>query len=197
MAGKAHLDTWQAEEIVKHYTRVFIAPDEQLFTSDELPSLTPEQFAERIKARAHAEYEAKEKVLGSDIMRELERVVLLKTVDQKWMDHIDAMHELRRGIGLNAYAQQDPVTEYKRQGFDMFEAMIDEVREDTARIIFLAQIRGEGPKREKVAKESAAIGAGDGTVKQQPVRKGKKPGRNDPCPCGSGLKYKKCCGRNE
>ena len=196
-AGKAHLDTWQAEEIVKHYTRVFIAPDEQLFTSDELPSLTPEQFAERIKARAHAEYEAKEKVLGSDIMRELERVVLLKTVDQKWMDHIDAMHELRRGIGLNAYAQQDPVTEYKRQGFDMFEAMIDEVREDTARIIFLAQIRGEGPKREKVAKESAAIGAGDGTVKQQPVRKGKKPGRNDPCPCGSGLKYKKCCGRNE
>ena len=197
VAGKAHLDTWQAEEIVKHYTRVFIAPDEQLFTSDELPSLTPEQFAERIKARAHAEYEAKEKVLGSDIMRELERVVLLKTVDQKWMDHIDAMHELRRGIGLNAYAQQDPVTEYKRQGFDMFEAMIDEVREDTARIIFLAQIRGEGPKREKVAKESAAIGAGDGTVKQQPVRKGKKPGRNDPCPCGSGLKYKKCCGRNE
>ena len=196
-AGKPHLDTWQAEEIVKNYTRVFIAPGEVLFDPKELETLTPDQFAERVKARAHAEYEAKEKVLGSEVMRELERVVLLKTVDQKWMDHIDAMHELRRGIGLNAYAQQDPVTEYKRQGFDMFEAMVDEVREDTARIIFLAQIRGEGPKREKVAKESAAIGAGDGTVKRQPVRKGKKPGRNDPCPCGSGLKYKKCCGRNE
>ena len=197
-AGKNYLDTWQAEEIVKRYTRVFIAPGEMLFTKQDLETMTPDDVAGRVKARAHQEYEAKEKVLGSDVMRELERVVLLRTVDEKWMDHIDAMHELRRGIGLNAYAQQNPVLEYKKQGFDMFEAMVDEVREETARLIFLAQIRGEGPKREKVAKESSATGASDGSAPaQQPVRKGKKPGRNDPCPCGSGLKYKKCCGRNE
>ena len=155
-----------------------------------------DEFSSRIQERAHAEYAAKEKAIGSEIMRELERVVLLRTVDQKWMDHIDAMHELRRGIGLNAYAQQDPVTEYKRQGFDMFDMMIAEVREDTARLIFLAQIRGEGPKREKVAKESFAIGGSEAPARQQPVKKGQKIGRNDPCPCGSGQKYKKCCGRD-
>lgn len=129
-------------------------------------------------------------------MRELERVVLLKTVDRHWMDHIDAMQELRRGIGLNAYAQVNPVDEYKRQGFDMFEEMIENVRRDTARLMFLARVRGAEPQREHVAKEQMAAGASDGSVKKGPVRK-KKIGRNDPCPCGSGLKYKKCCGKNE
>ena len=132
-------------------------------------------------------------------MRELERVVLLRNVDTKWMDHIDAMTELRNGIGLRAYGQYDPVVEYKREGFDMFDAMIDSIREDTVRMIYLAQIRQkdnqppEQPKREQVAKETSASGASDGTVKKEPVRKAKKIGPNDPCPCGSGKKYKKCC----
>ena len=144
--------------------------------------------------QAHKVYEAKEQALGSPIMRELERVVLLKNVDSKWMDHIDAMTELRNGIGLRAYGQYDPVVEYKREGFDMFDAMIDSIREDTVRMIFLAQVRTrEEPKREQVAKETGAAGAADGSVKAEPKRAGKKPGPNDPCPCGSGKKYKKCC----
>ena len=128
--------------------------------------------------------------MGSDIMRELERVVLLRTVDQKWMDHIDAMSEMRRGIGLNAYAQIDPLKEYKKQGFEMFEAMIDDVKETVARLIFIAKV---SMKREQVAKETAT--SGDGTVENKPVRKKVKVGRNDPCPCGSGKKYKHCCGK--
>ena len=120
--------------------------------------------------------------------------MLLKNVDTKWMDHIDAMTELRNGIGLRAYGQYDPVVEYKREGFDMFDAMIDSIREDTVRMIFLAQVRTrEEPKREQVAKETGAAGATDGSVKAEPKRAGKKPGPNDPCPCGSGKKYKKCC----
>ena len=127
-------------------------------------------------------------------MRELERVILLKNVDSKWMDHIDAMTELRNGIGLRAYGQHDPVVEYKREGFDMFDAMIDSIREDTVRMIFLAQVRTrEEPKREQVAKETGAAGASDGSVAPTPKRAGNRPGPNDPCPCGSGKKYKKCC----
>lgn len=141
-------------------------------------------------------YEAKEAELGPQIMRELERVILLKVVDGHWMDHIDAMHELRRGIGLQAYAQQDPIVEYKRQGFDMFDEMIDEIKDDTTRAIFQARVVGQNaPQREQLMKPTAS--SGDGTLPRQPVRKGKKPGRNDPCPCGSGKKYKKCCGLHE
>ena len=130
-------------------------------------------------------------------MRELERVVLLRTVDQKWMDHIDAMHELRQGIGLRAYAQNDPVVEYKREGFAMFEEMVGSIRDDTVRLIFLARVQGASePKREAVATGMVEHVGGDASVKKQPVRKSAadKVGRNDPCPCGSGKKYKKCCG---
>ena len=132
-------------------------------------------------------------------MRELERVVMLKNVDEKWMDHIDAMDELKQGIGLRAYAQTDPVVAYKHEGFEMFDEMIQAIREDTVRMVFTARIRrGDEPKREQVAKETSESGASSaGGGQRQPVRKEKKPGRNDPCPCGSGKKYKKCCGANE
>lgn len=127
-------------------------------------------------------------------MRELERVVMLRVVDEYWMDQIDAMDDLKQGITLRAYAQEDPVVAYKREGYEMFEAMIQAIREETVRRIFIARIKtDEELKREKVAKEAAAVSTGDKTVKQQPVRKGKKVGPNDPCPCGSGKKYKKCC----
>nr|WP_297174546.1 preprotein translocase subunit SecA [uncultured Agathobaculum sp.] len=173
---------------------VFLRPEDCVFTPEDCGRLTAEQLTDALAAQAHKVYEDKEQALGANIMRELERVVLLKNVDTKWMDHIDAMTELRNGIGLRAYGQHDPVVEYKREGFDMFDAMIDAIREDTVRMIFLAQVRTrEEPKREQVAKETIAAGAGDGTTKPTPKRVAKKIGMNDPCPCGSGKKYKKCC----
>mgnify|MGYP000087442133 CR=1 FL=1 len=191
-----YLDTWQAEELVKRWEKIFLAPGELQYTREELDRLSPQDIQEQLEEKAHAFYEKKEADLGSDVMRELERVVLLKVVDSHWMDHIDAMHELRRGIGLQAYAQHDPIVEYKRQGFDMFDEMINEIKDDTARMIFIARIIGQAaPQREQLMKPTAT--SGDGTLTRQPVHKNKKPGRNDPCPCGSGLKYKKCCGKND
>jgi preprotein translocase subunit SecA len=191
-----YLDSWQAEEIRKRWEKIFLQPGELSYTREQLEQLTPDQLAETLEQKAMAFYETKEAELGSQIMRELERVILLKVVDGHWMDHIDAMHELRRGIGLQVYAQQDPIVEYKRQGFDMFDEMIDEIKDDTTQAIFLARVVGQdAPQREQLMKPAAV--SGDGTLPKQPVRKSKKPGRNDPCPCGSGLKYKKCCGKNE
>jgi preprotein translocase subunit SecA len=130
-------------------------------------------------------------------MRELERVVMLRVVDEYWMDNIDAMDDLKQGIGLRAYGQHDPVVAYKEEGFQMFEAMIAAIREETVRRMFLVQLKPQQEvKREKVAKE---IGTNaEATVKKQPVRKAlTKVGPNDPCPCGSGKKYKKCCMQKE
>ncbi|MDY3619263.1 preprotein translocase subunit SecA [Agathobaculum sp.] len=173
---------------------LFLRPEDCTFSAEECDDLTAEQLTNVLCDQAHKVYEAKEQQLTPQIMRELERVVLLKNVDTKWMDHIDAMTELRNGIGLRAYGQHDPVVEYKREGFDMFDAMIDSIREDTVRMIFLAQVRTqEEPKREQVAKETGAAGAADGSLAKEPKRVGKKVGMNDPCPCGSGKKYKKCC----
>jgi len=188
------ISTEMVEQARRPFIGVFLRPEDCTFTPEECDDLTADQLTNILSDQAHKVYEAKEQALGSPIMRELERVVLLKNVDSKWMDHIDAMTELRNGIGLRAYGQYDPVVEYKREGFDMFDAMIDSIREDTVRMIFLAQVRTrEEPKREQVAKETGAAGAADGSVKAEPKRAGKKPGPNDPCPCGSGKKYKKCC----
>ncbi len=182
------------EQIRRRFLGLFLGLEDFKFTKEELDDLTADSIKNQLKDRAHEAYAAKEQALGSPIMRELERVILLRNVDGKWMDHIDAMTELRNGIGLRAYGQYDPVVEYKREGFDMFDAMIDAIREDTVRTIYLAQVRTrEEPKREQVAKETAASGADDGSVKKEPVRRAKKIGPNDPCPCGSGKKYKKCC----
>ena len=182
------------EQARRPFIGLFLRPEDCTFSPEECKDLTTDKLTEVLAEQAHKVYEAKEQMLGAPIMRELERVVLLKNVDTKWMDHIDAMTELRNGIGLRAYGQHDPVVEYKREGFDMFDAMIDAIREDTMRMIFLAQVRTrEEPKREQVAKETAAAGSSDGTTKPAPKRVGKKVGMNDPCPCGSGKKYKKCC----
>ena len=193
--GENHLITPEmVEQARRPFIGMFLRPEDCTFTPEECDDLTAEQLTNVLTDQAHKVYEAKEQAIGAPIMRELERVVLLKNVDTKWMDHIDAMTELRNGIGLRAYGQHDPVVEYKREGFDMFDAMIDAIREDTVRMIFLAQVRTrEEPKREQVAKETSAAGATDGSVKAEPKRVGKKVGPNDPCPCGSGEKYKKCC----
>jgi len=192
-AGEEHLDLVRARSLTDRFNKVFLLPGELVFHQETVEQKTAAEIAEDLKRRAHRTYERREARFGPQIMREVERVVMLRVVDEKWMDQIDAMHELRRGIGLNAYAQVKPIVEYKRQGFEMFDAMINEIRESTARRIFLISIGAEAPKRQQVAKVTGT--SGDGSLAQT-VRKGKKPGRNDPCPCGSGKKYKHCCGRN-
>ncbi len=157
-------------------------------TCDDADSL-----ADALYALALTTYEKKESIYGKDMMRELERVIMLRVVDEYWMDNIDAMDDLKQGIGLRAYGQHDPVIAYKEEGYEMFTAMINAIREETVRRMFLVRLAPtQEVKREKVAKE-VSTGASDGTVKPQPVRKAKKVGPNDPCPCGSGKKYKKCC----
>ena len=156
--------------------------------------LSAADLADVIYDEALKTYEKKETALTPAIMRELERVVMLRVVDEYWMDNIDAMDDLKQGIGLRAYGQHDPVIAYKEEGYEMFTAMITAIREETVRRLFLANLRPQQElKRQKVAKETSATGSPDKTVKQQPVRSNKKAGPNDPCPCGSGKKYKKCC----
>ncbi len=152
------------------------------------------QVEEAVYNLAMAVYDAKENAYSSGTMRELERVVMLRVVDEYWMDNIDAMDDLKQGIGLRAYGQHDPVIAYKEEGFEMFQAMITAIREETVRRMFAVQLRpAQEVKRVKVAKETGTSGTADKTVKQQPVRNTGKVGPNDPCPCGSGKKYKKCC----
>ena len=154
-----------------------------------------EQTADELYALALKTYEAKEAAYTAQIMRELERVVMLRVVDEYWMDNIDAMDDLKQGIGLRAYGQHDPVIAYKEEGYEMFQAMITAIREETVRRMFMVQLRPQQEvKRERVAKETGTAAATQSQVKKQPVRNAaKKVGPNDPCPCGSGKKYKKCC----
>ena len=155
---------------------------------------TAEAVTETLYALAVRTYDKKEAAVTPQMMRELERVVMLRVVDEYWMDNIDAMDDLKQGIGLRAYAQHDPVVAYKSESYEMFQAMITAIREETIRRMFLVQLRSNQEiKRQKVAKEISAVGTADTVMKKQPVRKDKKPGPNDPCPCGSGKKYKKCC----
>ena len=143
-------------------------------------------------------YAAKEAQYGEKVMRELERVVMLRVVDEYWMDQIDAMDDLKQGIGLRAYASHDPVVAYKEEGYQMFEAMVNAIREETVSRMFRVQLRtNQEVKREKVAKETGTAAASKSEVKKAPIKKDKKVGPNDPCPCGSGKKYKKCCMQKE
>ena len=153
------------------------------------------ELADSVYEAAEAAYVQKEARYGAEVMRELERVVMLRVVDEYWMDHIDAMDDLKQGIGLRAYGQHDPVVAYKEEGFAMFESMVEAIREETVRRLFLVQLRAQQEvKREKVAKETGTGAANNTQVKREPIRnKDKKVGPNDPCPCGSGKKYKKCC----
>ena len=164
-------------------------------TPAELAAMGEDELTELFFNAAVTTYERKEEAVTSPIMRELERVVLLRVVDEYWMDHIDAMQELRQGIRLRAYAQVNPIDAYKKESLEMFEEMISAIQDETVRRIFSARIKSEAEvKRERVAEGIVATTAGDGSVKRQP-RKVQKIGRNDPCPCGSGKKYKQCCGR--
>jgi len=157
-------------------------------------STDPGEFADAIYELSLKTYEAKEASLPAGLMRELERTTMLRVVDEYWMDNIDAMDDLKQGIGLRAYGQHDPVIAYKEEGYEMFQAMVTAIREETVRRIFRTQVRAAQPiERKRVAKELSAVGSADSVQKKMPVRSSKKAGPNDPCPCGSGKKYKKCC----
>ncbi len=196
-----------------------VKPFEQLFLRrTDIPKvsaaskLSHSELKDLLYSKAIAAYDAKEKDLGiipetdTPLMRELERVIMLRVVDEYWTEHIDAMEELRDGVRLRAYGQINPVDEYKREGYDMFEAMIGGIKDEVVRRIYIARVKKEQTlERKSVAKNANAINnaGGDDSVKQQPIKKGTKIGRNDPCPCGkkrpNGLpmKYKDCCGKNE
>jgi len=193
-----HPDHWDWESIRAYAEGAYVPVGSLNFSKDEMENLTKEGLREKILELITKRYEEKEEELGSELMRELERVVLLRIVDQKWMDHIDAMEQLKHGIHLRSYGQRDPVIEYKFEGFEMFEEMNRSIQFDSVKVILNTHINREqeAPKREKVAEP---IEASHGDEAKKPVVKSQKEkvGRNDLCPCGSGKKYKKCCGVNE
>ncbi|PWL72315.1 MAG: preprotein translocase subunit SecA [Clostridiales bacterium] len=190
-------DDWNMVGLRDHYMGYLTGPDDLNYTVNELADMEKADISKQLIDKAMELYEGREKLLGPQMLRELERVILLKMVDTKWIDHIDAMDELRRGISLRAYGQRDPVVEYRLEGFDMFDEMVASIRADTVRLLLTIQLKSsEELKREQVAKPTTTSLGGEKVVKKQPVRK-QKIGRNDPCPCGSGKKYKKCCGMHE
>ena len=182
---------WNVEGLKEKYKGWLTTDDD--FEDSEL--LSVDEAIEMLTERGHKVLEEKRGLLGDEMFQDFERMVLLRNVDTLWMDHIDAMDDLKQGIGLRAYAQQDPVVAFRMESYDMFDEMTATIRENTVRMMltFMPR-RHEDVERKAVAKVTATSSGGDDTVKSSPVRKGKKIGPNDPCPCGSGKKYKKCCG---
>ena len=208
-----HITSEEFQEAVAPFRGVFLTQDELTFTDEELQEKSIDELTGLVKERAVDIYDQKEAILGETLMRELERVMLLRVVDEYWMDHIDAMDDLKQGIRLRAYGQEDPVVAYKRESFEIFEMMIAAIQEETVRRIYIARVRRNRVERKAVARVTqesrAATEAANETgkvdkvaeneaekPKRMPIVKPKKVGRNDPCPCGSGLKFKNCHGKN-
>ena len=190
--GQAHLDMAQCRELLRSVEGVYFTRYTVKIDESQLSTLTEDDFIDMFTKAAADFYEKKEQEITPPVMRELERVVLLRVVDEYWMDHIDAMQDLRQGIRLRAYAQTNPVDAYKKESLEMFEEMVDAMKEETVRRLYSVRLRqNEEVKRERVASGMTENVGGDGTVKKQP-KKVVKVGRNDLCPCGSGLKWKKC-----
>ena len=186
---KVHPEDWDVEGLLRQAESLFLK--QGTIDPGELRSMQRKAMVDRLCDEAVKAYRAKEDAIGSETMRELERVVMLRVIDSKWMDHLDAMDDLREGIGLRAYGQKDPLLEYQLEAYDMFQQMIQSIREDVVRLMFRLNVVRE-PERPRVV----PVGTGANPNKPAPVvRSGKKVGRNDPCPCGSGKKYKKCCGK--
>ena len=190
---------WKFDELRNYFLGTLCSDGDFRYTDEELSNVVPDDIKEELEKRAEALYAEKEKIFGTEQMREIERVLLLRNVDEKWMDHLEAMEDLKGSVGLNAYAQRNPISEYRIAAADMFDAMIASIREDTVRMLLSVQPRRQEIKRVEVAKVTGASFEGAGPIKKKPVvlKKAQKGGRNDPCPCGSGKKYKKCCGIND
>ncbi len=185
-------DNWDVNGLREHFLGWITSPDDLKFTPEELGNTSWEEVAEGLKEKAHRIYEKREEEFTSPVMREIERVMLLRSVDRNWMDHIDNMDQLRQGIGLRAYGQHDPVVEYRNESYDMFSAMTDAIREQTAKLVMTVRVRrDEEVKREKVAEENST-----GENRPLTVRGKGVVSKNALCPCGSGKKYKRCCGKD-
>ena len=195
---KVH-DNWNLDGLKSYFLGWLTTPEDFDFTPEQLGNITPEEIAKDLTDRAYEIYEQKEEEFGSEIMRQIERNVLLRCVDHYWMDHIDAMDELRNGIHLRAYAQHNPIVEFRNESYDMFNAMSEAICEDTAKMMLsIKKVTDDDLKRREAAKITAEnVGGGDTKGRTVVKTKSQKVGRNDPCPCGSGKKYKKCCGRDE
>ena len=191
LASDESKEDWNLDGLRDYYLGWMLTDGDLRFNKEEYSTLTKEKIVSVLSERMEDVYKKREEMFGSDIMRELERVALLRNVDLKWMDHIDAMSDLKQGIHLRSYAQHDPVVEYRIEGFDMFDQMIEAIREDTVKMLMTVRVKA-APQREQVAVPVES--SGDGSVSATVVKK-KKVGRNDPCPCGSGKKYKHCCGK--
>ena len=192
LASDEDRENWNLGGLRDYYRGWLLTDGDLRYSDEEFAKLTKEDVYKAVLERMEGLYAFREKEFGEENMRELERVCLLRNVDLKWMDHIDDMSDLKQGMYLRGYGQHDPVVEYRIEGFEMFDSMIEAIREDTVKMLLTVRRRAEEPKREQVAVPMEA--GGDGTVQQRPAAK-KKVGRNDPCPCGSGKKYKHCCGR--
>lgn len=193
LADEDERSDWNMVGLKDFFLGWLIGQEDLTFTDEELASVTKQDIITALNTKATEIYQAKEEEYGTDVMRELERVILLKVVDTKWMAHIDDMEELKKGISLRSYGQKNPVIEYRYEGFEMFDAMVESIREDTIRMLLTVKLqKNQTPQREQVAKPDAPnAGAGDGSFSN--TAKSDKVGDNDPCPCGSGKKYKKCC----
>ena len=187
-------EEWNLDGLRDHFMGWITVEGDLRIPAEELARMSRGDIAALLLQKAETRYQAQRELFG-DVFEEIERVVLLRNVDTLWMDHIDAMEELKRGIGLRGYAQQDPVVAYRLAGFEMFDQMIESIKENTIKMLLTIRPRPQAEiKREQTMKPLAT--GEDGTVKKIPMKADKKkPGRNDPCPCGSGLKYKKCCGK--
>lgn len=193
-----HDEAWNFVGLRDFYLGWLINEDELDYSDAELKQLKSEDIVKTLTEKALSIYEEREKAFGEDMAREIERVVLLKNVDNYWMNHIDAMEELKRGIRLRAYAQRDPVVEYRLEGFDMFDEMVDAIRDDTVKILLTFTLPNANKPPERHDNNAPSTSSGDGYAPEiKTVRNTEKIGRNDPCPCGSGKKYKKCCGATE
>ena len=189
---------WNIQSLKDTYRGWVLADGDLVYTDEELKNLTREDLIKTITDKANAIVELKAKILGENGMREFERVCLLRNVDTKWMDHIDAMEELRRGMGLRGYGSHDPVAAYRTEGFEMFDEMVEAIKQDTAKSLVALKIRTSAApiERQQVAKVTGTSGGGEEeSTRREPIRVGRKIGRNEPCPCGSGKKYKNCHGR--
>ena len=195
-SGIQHLDMTSCQELLRQVEGLYFPKYAVRFTQEQLDAMDAQAVIDAFTQAAAAYYQQKEDEFTAPVMREVERVVLLRVVDEYWMEHIDAMSDLRQGIRLRAYAQTDPIIAYKKESLEMFEEMIAAIQDETVRRLYSVRLKkNEEVKRERVANATSESVGGDGTVKKQP-RKVKKIGRNEPCPCGSGKKYKNCCGRN-
>ena len=195
-------ESWQLAS--EPYRGLFFRTDAFQFTDEELAAKSVDDLIQEVNDSALALYNAKQENLGDELMHELERVMMLRVVDEYWMDHIDAMEELKKGIQLRAYAQTNPVDAYKKEGFEMFDEMIRLIQEDTTRRLYFTVLNRQATERKQVAQPTQEshgegprrLSGGGAPASKTPVHAEKKVGRNDPCPCGSGKKYKNCCGKN-